>query len=159
MSNLEGKIMLVTGAASGIGAAAANVFSQKGATVVVSDIAEEGGQAVVEGIRSAGGEAMFVSCNVADEEQVQNLIKTTVDTYGRLDAAFNNAGVEGEAATTPNCSLENFNLNIDVNLKGVFLCMKYQISQFLAQGGGGAIVNTGCCGVRLLSIITGVIPR
>lgn len=142
MSNLNGKIMLVTGAASGIGAAAAEVFAQKGATVVVSDIAEEGGQATVERIRSAGGEAMFLTCNVADPEQVQALINTTAETYGRLDAAFNNAGVEGEAATTPNCSLENFDLNIDVNLKGVFLCMKYQINQFLAQGTGGAIVNT-----------------
>ena len=139
---LAGKIALITGAASGIGAAAAQVFAQKGAKVVVSDIAIEGGQATVERILSAGGEAIFQLCDVTDAEQVQNLIKVAVSTYGQLDIAFNNAGVEGEAATTPNCSLENFDLNIDVNLKGVFLCMKYQINQFLAQGTGGAIVNT-----------------
>jgi len=139
---LQSKVALITGAASGIGAATADVFAQKGATVVVSDINEEGGQATVERIRSAGGEAMFKSCDVADADQVQTLIRAAVGTYGRLDIAFNNAGIEGEAATTPNCSIENFDLNIDVNLKGVFLCMKYQINQFLSQGNGGAIVNT-----------------
>lgn len=139
---LEGKIALVTGAASGIGAAAAEIFAEKGARVVVSDVAEAGGLATVERIRNAGGDAIFQHCNVAKVDEVIALVKKAVDTYGRLDCAFNNAGVEGEAATTPNCSIENFDLNIDVNLKGVFLCMKYQINQFLAQGGGGAIVNT-----------------
>lgn len=139
---LEGKIALVTGAASGIGAAAAEIFAEKGAKVVVSDVAEAGGLATVERIRNAGGDAIFQLCNVAKVDEVIALVKKAVDTYGRLDCAFNNAGVEGEAATTPNCSIENFDLNIDVNLKGVFLCMKYQINQFLAQGGGGAIVNT-----------------
>lgn len=139
---LEGKIALVTGAASGIGAAAAEIFAEKGAKVVVSDVAEAGGLATVERIRNAGGDAIFQHCNVAKVDEVIALVKKAVDTYGRLDCAFNNAGVEGEAATTPNCSIENFDLNIDVNLKGVFLCMKYQINQFLAQGGGGAIVNT-----------------
>ncbi len=143
MSELvEGKIALVTGAASGIGAAAALIFAQKGAKVVVSDVNEEGGKATVERIIAAGGEAVFQRCNVADEQDVIALVKAAVDTYGRLDIAFNNAGIEGEAATTPNCSIENFDLNMDVNLKGVFMCMKYQINQFLAQGDGGAIVNT-----------------
>lgn len=143
MSNsLEAKVALVTGAASGIGAATAEIFAEKGANVVVSDIDEEGGRATVERIKSAGGSAMFRRCDVADPEQVQQLINAAVGTYGHIDAAFNNAGVEGEVATTPNCSIENFDLNIDVNLKGVFLCMKYQIAQFLKQGTGGAIVNT-----------------
>ena len=143
MSNsLEAKVALVTGAASGIGAATAEIFAEKGANVVVSDIDEEGGRATVERIKSAGGSAMFRRCDVADPEQVQQLINAAVGTYGHIDAAFNNAGVEGEVATTPNCSIENFDLNIDVNLRGVFLCMKYQIAQFLKQGTGGAIVNT-----------------
>tara|TARA_R110000787_G_scaffold333_8_gene1108 strand:- start:228 stop:992 length:765 start_codon:yes stop_codon:yes gene_type:complete len=143
MSRLvEGKIALVTGAASGIGAAAAEVFAEKGAKVIVSDIDEQGGRETVERIRGAGGEAIFHRCDVADPEQVQRMINAAVGTYGHLDMAFNNAGVEGEAATTPNCSIENFDLNINVNLKGVFLCMKYQISQFLKQGTAGAIVNT-----------------
>lgn len=143
MSNsLEAKVALVTGAASGIGAATAEIFAEKGANVVVSDIDEEGGRATVERIKSAGGSAMFRRCDVANPEQVQQLINAAVGTYGHIDAAFNNAGVEGEVATTPNCSIENFDLNIDVNLKGVFLCMKYQIAQFLKQGTGGAIVNT-----------------
>lgn len=140
--SLEAKVALVTGGASGIGAASAEIFAEKGANVVVSDIDEAGGQATVERIRSAGGSAMFRRCDVADPEQVQQLINAAVGTYGHIDAAFNNAGVEGEAATTPNCSIENFDLNIDVNLRGVFLCMKYQIAQFLKQGTPGAIVNT-----------------
>ena len=143
MSNsLEAKVALVTGAASGIGAATAEIFAEKRANVVVSDIDEEGGRATVERIKSAGGSAMFRRCDVADPEQVQQLINAAVGTNGHIDAAFNNAGVEGEVATTPNFSIENFDLNIDVNLKGVFLCMKYQIAQFLKQGTGGAIVNT-----------------
>ncbi len=140
--SLEAKVALVTGGASGIGAATAEIFAEKGTNVVVSDIDEAGGQATVERIRSAGGSAIFRRCDVADPEQVQQLINAAVGTYGHIDAAFNNAGVEGDAATTPNCSIENFDLNIDVNLKGVFLCMKYQIAQFLKQGTPGAIVNT-----------------
>lgn len=140
--SLEAKVALVTGGASGIGAATAEIFAEKGANVVVSDIDEAGGQATVERIRSAGGTAIFRRCDVADPEQVQQLINAAVGTYGHIDAAFNNAGVEGDAATTPNCSIENFDLNINVNLKGVFLCMKYQIAQFLKQGTPGAIVNT-----------------
>ncbi len=140
--SLEAKVALVTGGASGIGAATAEIFAEKGANVVVSDIDEEGGRATVERIKSAGGSAMFRLCDVSDPEQVQRLIIAAVGTYGHIDVAFNNAGVEGEAATTPNCSIENFDLNIDVNLKGVFLCMKYQIEQFLKQGTSGAIVNT-----------------
>ncbi len=136
------KVVIVTGGASGIGAATCLRFGEEGAKVVVSDINEAGGQQVVDQIRAAGGEAIFQRCDVSRSDQVEALVRTAVDQYGRLDAAFNNAGVEGEAATTPNCTEENFDLNIAVNLKGVFLCMKYQINQFLAQGGGGAIVNT-----------------
>lgn len=139
---LEARVALVTGAASGIGAATAELFAENGANVVVSDIDDEGGRETVERIRSAGGDAMFCHCDVSDPEQVQKLINAAVGTYGHIDAAFNNAGVEGEVATIPNCSIENFDLNIDVNLRGVFLCMKYQITQFLKQGTPGAIVNT-----------------
>ncbi len=138
---LDNKIALVTGAGSGIGRATALVFAREGATVVVSDIVVEGGQETVQQIEASGGEALFVKADVSKAADVEALITQTVETYGRLDCAFNNAGIEGGVKPTIDCTEEEFDRTIAVNLTGVWLCMKYEIQQMLSQG-GGAIVNT-----------------
>ena len=137
----EGKVVLVTGAGSGIGRATALVFAREGAKVVVSDIVVEGGEETVQQIKAAGGEAIFVKADVSKAADVEALITQTVETYGRLDCAFNNAGIEGGVKPTIDCTEEEFDRTIAVNLTGVWLCMKYEIQQMLSQG-GGAIVNT-----------------
>ncbi|RLA44647.1 MAG: short chain dehydrogenase [Gammaproteobacteria bacterium] len=140
---MKDKIVLITGAGSGIGRESALLFAAEGAKVVVSDINAEAGEGTVELVKQAGGDATFIKCDVSKGPQVEALVQGTVDTYGRLDAAFNNAGVEGDTqATTITCTEENFDLNIAVNLKGVWWCMKYEIEQFLRQESPGAIVNT-----------------
>ena len=137
----EGKVALVTGAGSGIGRATALVFAREGAKVVVSDIVVEGGEETVQQIKAAGGEALFVKADVSKAADVGALITQTVETYGRLDCAFNNASIEGGVKPTIDCTEEEFDRTIAVNLTGVWLCMKYEIQQMLSQG-GGAIVNT-----------------
>ena len=137
----EGKVALVTGAGSGIGRATGLVFAREGAKVVVADIVVEGGQETVQQIEAAGGEAIFVKADVSQAADVETLIAKTVETYGRLDCAFNNAGIEGGMKLTIDCTKEKFDRTIAVNLTGVWLCMKYEIQQMLSQG-GGAIVNT-----------------
>jgi len=139
---VQDKIAVVTGAAGGIGRAAAQIFAREGAKVVVSDLQEENGQETVKLIQQAGGEAVFVRCDVSKAADVENLIKQVVATYGRLDCAYNNAGVEGDWTRIHECTEENFDLNYNVNLKGVFFCLKYQIRQFLEQKSAGAIVST-----------------
>jgi NAD(P)-dependent dehydrogenase (short-subunit alcohol dehydrogenase family) len=139
---VEGKVALVTGAAGGIGRAAAQIFAREGARVVVADLQEAAGAETVKLIQEAGGEATFVRCDVSKGADVENLVKATVSKYGRLDCAYNNAGVEGTWTRIHECTEENFDFNYNVNLKGVFLCIKYQVRQFLEQGGPGAIVST-----------------
>ena len=140
---LEGKIALVTGGASGIGRATAGIFAREGAKVVVADVLEDGGAETACMIEDAGGEAAFVRCDVTDPASVEALVKRVVELHGRLDCAFNNAGIEGAPFTrVADNEIENFDRLIGVNLKGVFLCMKYEIPVMLEQG-GGAIVNTG----------------
>ncbi len=138
---LDNKIALVTGAGSGIGRATALVFAREGAKVMVADIVVEGGQETVQQIEAAGGEAIFVKADVSQAADVEALIMKTVETYGRLDCAFNNAGIEGGVKPTIDCTEEEFDRTIAVNLTGVWLCMKYEIQQMLSQG-GGTIVNT-----------------
>ena len=140
---LEGKIALVTGGASGIGRATAGIFAREGAKVVVADVLEEGGTETARMIEDAGGEAAFARCDVTDPGSVEALVKHVVEMHGRLDCAFNNAGIEGDPyARVADNEVENFDRIIGVNLKGVFLCMKYELPVMLEQG-GGAIVNTG----------------
>ena len=138
--DLSGRIALVTGGGSGIGEAAALAFAGAGATVVVADVDHDGGAAVVARIAADGGRALFVATDVAQSADVQQLMTTIVGRYGRLDCAFNNAGIQGDLQATVDCSEANFDRIIAVNLKGVWLCMKSQLTQMLAQG-GGAIVN------------------
>ncbi|MDI6858289.1 MAG: SDR family oxidoreductase [Dehalococcoidia bacterium] len=136
----EGKVALVTGASSGIGRAAAIAFAREGAKVVVSDVDASGGEDTVHMITDAGGDAYFVRADVSQPDQVENLISETVRKYGRLDFAFNNAGIEGEQAATADSSEANWDRVLSVNLKGAWLCMKNEIPQMLKQG-KGAIVN------------------
>jgi len=139
---VEGKVALVTGAGSGIGRATAQLFAREGATVAVVDYVVEGGEETVRLITAAGGVASFIRADVSQAAQVAAMVKTVVDTYGRLDCAHNNAGIEGPTFPLADYPEEDWTHIIDVNLKGVFLGMKYEIAQMLKQGGGGAIVNT-----------------
>lgn len=137
----SGRVALVTGGAAGIGRATAQAFAAEGLQVVVSDLDAAGGEGTVELIRAAGGDALFVRCNVTDENEVQNLLAQAVSAYGRVDYAFNNAGIEIEKGKLAEGSIDEFDAIMGVNVKGVWLCMKYQLPLMLAQG-GGAIVNT-----------------
>jgi NAD(P)-dependent dehydrogenase (short-subunit alcohol dehydrogenase family) len=139
---LEGKVVIITGAAQGIGRAAALVFGREGAKVVTADIQHEAGEQTAAAVRAAGGVACFVPCDVTHAGQVEALVAEAVARYGRLDCAFNNAGCEFDFAPTLECSEENFDRSIAVNLKGTWLCMRAEMRQMLAQKGGGAIVNT-----------------
>ena len=147
----ENKVALITGAASGIGRVAAQIFARYGASVIVStDSNIQGGEETVNLIESDGGKAKFVKCDVSQADEVEALVKACVDTYGRLDFAFNNAGVGPDGKRVPvvniaDCPEEIWDRTLDINLKGVFLCMKYEIRQMTKQG-HGAIVNTSSVG-------------
>lgn len=138
---LDGKVALVTGAGSGIGRASAMAFAREGAKVVVSDVVVEGGEQTVRMIQEAGGEAVFVNADVSKAAEVEALVNSAVETYGRLDCAHNNAGIEGAMASTVDCTEETWERTININLKGVWLGMKHEIPRMI-EGGGGAIVNT-----------------
>ncbi|HKV55560.1 MAG TPA: SDR family oxidoreductase [Candidatus Binataceae bacterium] len=138
---LQGKSALVTGAGSGIGRAAALTIAREGAKVLVADLVEDAGNQTVAAIKAAGGEAIFTRCDIAKANQAEALVAAAVKAFGRLDCAFNNAGVAGKIARTADDTEENFDFIMSVNLRGVWLCMKYEILQMLKQG-GGAIVNT-----------------
>jgi len=135
------KIVLVTGAGSGIGRVTAHAFAKEGGTVVVADINEEGGAETVKQIEELGGKAMFIKNNVADYEDVERMHQTIIDKYGKLDVAINNAGIGGIPSRTHEHGLKNWDQVMAVNATGVFYCMRVQIEQMLKQG-GGAIVNT-----------------
>jgi NAD(P)-dependent dehydrogenase (short-subunit alcohol dehydrogenase family) len=141
MGALSGKVALVTGAASGIGRQSALAFARAGAKVVVSDVTVDAGEETVSMIKKAGGEAFFVRADVSKSGDVNALVAKTVEKYGKLDCAHNNAGIEGVLGPCGECTEENWDRTIAINLTGVFLCCKAEIAQFLKQG-GGVIVNT-----------------
>jgi NAD(P)-dependent dehydrogenase (short-subunit alcohol dehydrogenase family) len=134
------KVALVTGGSSGLGKAAALAFADAGYGVVVADVAVDGAEDTVERIRAQGKEAFFVETDVSKPHEVEALIEATMATYGRLDCAFNNAGIEGVMAETADCTEDNWDRTLAVNLKSVWLCMKHEIPRMLERG-GGAIVN------------------
>ncbi|WP_292837579.1 SDR family NAD(P)-dependent oxidoreductase [Nostoc sp. JL33] len=136
-----GKVAFVTGAANGIGRATALAFAREGANVVVADVSEQGNQETARTIEELGGRAIAVKCNVTEAEDVKAALAKTIETFGRLDFAFNNAGVEQKNTATAEIEEEEWDRIVDIDLRGVFLCMKYEIPLLLKQG-GGAIVNT-----------------
>ena len=146
-----GKVALVTGASSGIGRAAALAFAREGAKVVAADVTIEGGEETVSLIKKTGGEAIFIKTDVANAAEVEAMVNAAVSTYGRLDCAYNNAGISGKSQSIVDTTEENWDRIIAINLKGVWLCMKYEIPVML-KNGGGAIVNTasgaGLIGVK-----------
>ena len=136
-----GKVAFVTGAASGIGRATALAFAREGASVVAADVSEQDNQETARMIEELGGRARAIRCDVTRVEDVKAALDTTIESFGRLDAAFNNAGVEQATAATADISEEEWDRVVAINLRGVFLCMKYEIPLMLKHG-GGAIVNT-----------------
>ena len=141
--SLEGKVAIVTGAAMGMGEATARVFAAAGANVLVSDVNEELGQATVERIERDGGTASFCRTDVSRAVDAENMVRTAVDRYGRLDCAVNNAAVTPDTHPLAELDEQEFDRILAVDLKGVALCLKYEVGQMLQQGDGGAIVNIG----------------
>lgn len=140
-AGMAGKVALVTGGASGIGRATALAFAREGAQVAIADVSEEGGQETRRLVEQAGGAAHFIRCDVSQAREVEALIAQVVQTYGRLDYAFNNAGIEGATGPAATYSEDEWQRVLAINLTGVFLCLKYELQQMLSQG-SGAIVNT-----------------
>lgn len=138
--NFQGKTALVTGGASGIGEACVLTFARGGANVAIADLNEELGAKVVSAAKQAGGDARFVRVDVGDPASVQQMVDATLQAFGRLDIAVNNAGIGGEQNPTGEYSVESWQKVININLNGVFYCMRYEIPAML-QHGGGAIVN------------------
>jgi NAD(P)-dependent dehydrogenase (short-subunit alcohol dehydrogenase family) len=145
--SMEGKVVLVTGGGSGMGRACALAFGKKGVNVVVSDVVIEKGQETSRMIQEAKGNAIFVKADVSKANEVEALVNNAIKTYNRLDYAFNNAGLIS-LATTPDCTEEEWDRIIDINLKGVWLCMKYELRHMLAHGGGAIVNNASMEGVH-----------
>jgi NAD(P)-dependent dehydrogenase (short-subunit alcohol dehydrogenase family) len=139
--DLADKTAIVTGAASGIGKETAARFAREGANVVVADVVADEGQRVVDEIESDGGTATFVETDVSDPAHVEAMVQTAVETYGSVDIAHNNAGIEGRDDPLAEQTEDDWDRVIDINLKGVWLCMKYELKE-MVEHGGGAIVNT-----------------
>lgn len=143
---LEGQVALVTGGANGIGRATAVAFARAGARVVVSDVDGRGGEETVRQIRQAGGDAQFAVADISKEADVKKLVEGTVQSYGRLDVAFNNAGISGAQGALASLSEAQWAQVLAVNLTGVFLCMKHELLQMEKQGSGSIINNASILG-------------
>ena len=154
MDSGRGSIALVTGASSGIGRAAAWAFATSGYTTIIADVHDEQGADVLAECERTGATCRFIRCDVSDEASVREMISQIVSDFGRLDAAFNNAGIEGAQAPTADCTTENFDRVIGVNLRGTFFCMREELRQMTKQDTGGAIVN--CASVAGLVGFAGI---
>lgn len=137
---LDDKVAVVTGGSSGIGRASAIALAQAGARVVVADVMQADGEKTVHLVEDEGGEALFVHTDVSQSQAVRAMVRQTVETFGRIDCLFNNAGIEGSRASTAACTEENWDRVMGINLKGVWLCMKYAIP-YMREQGSGSIVN------------------
>ena len=145
-----GKVALVTGASSGIGKVTALEFAREGARVVVAARRRAESEQVVDQIKMSGGEAAFVQTDVERHASIKALLERTIELYGRLDCAFNNAGIAGDVfKPTADHSEENWDQVLDVNLKGTWLCMKYELAQMLKQGGGTIVNNSSVYGLKI----------
>ena len=147
MADLTGKVVIVTGAGSGIGRTTAVAFAREGAKVVVANRRDAEGQETVRLVKEVGGDGLFVKTDVTQEPDVKALVNATVEAYGRLDYAFNNAGTEQEPAALVEQTNEAFDKIMSINVKGVWLCMKYQIPQMLKQGSGAIVNNASLYGL------------
>src|SRR5215207_828670 len=143
--DFSGKVALVTGAAAGMGLATANAFAEAGAAVVLADYKEEAVKAAAERLVAAGHNAIAIRCDVSDDTQVAAMVDRAVTEFGRLDAAFNNAGVMASIAPTADSTREEWDRVIGINLRGVWSCMKHELRQMQRQG-SGAIVNNASVG-------------
>jgi len=141
MADSRERVALVTGASSGIGRAAARAFSRDGYITILADLDEDEGRKAAAECELEGSPCRFIRCDVSDEESVQSLISDITSRFGRLDAAFNNAGIEGELGPTADCSTSNFDNVMAVNLRGTFLCLREELRRMVEQERGGAIVN------------------
>ncbi len=147
---LQGRVALVTGGSSGIGRATALAFAREGAKVAIGNRRIAEGEETVRMVQEAGGNAILVETDVTKASDVETLVNKTVEQYGRLDCAFNNAGTTGEMARTAECSEENWQRTIAVNLTGVWLSMKYEILQMLKEGGGVIVNNASTAGLVVM---------
>ena len=150
MDRFTKEVVLITGAGSGIGREAALSFAREGALVVVSDVNDQGGNETVSLIEQEGGKASYIHCDVSDPIQIAELVNQTVQVYGRLDIALNNAGIAGNIAKTADVPAEEYQKIVDVNLGGVFFGMQHQIRQMLRQGGGRIVNVASVAGLRAL---------
>ncbi len=148
MDRLKNKVTLITGGSSGIGRAAAQLFAREGAKVVIADINVEGGEVTLQSIREAGGEAHFVRTDISKAADVEALIDKIMEIHDRLDCAYNNVGIIGDLVPVVDHTEKTWNRPIETNLKGTWLCMKYQIPQMLKQGNGAIVNSTAAAGVK-----------
>jgi len=147
-SRFEGKVVLITGAGSGIGRATAKLFARRGANVIVADVDPEGGKETVAMIRKEGGDAAFIEVDVTKSENVKRMVEFALGNYGRIDVLFNNAGIELHGKyRLEDTSEQGWDKVLDVNLKGLFLCSKYVISEMIKQGGGVVVNNASIDGL------------